>query len=281
MIRNILVCTDGSRHGDIACEYAIDLTHHLKARLTGLHVLDSRLLEGPLMADISGWIGAQPYGSQLQQFRDVLESKGEAVVTAFNDRCAKAGIAADCKLSMGHPSRIILDEENQSELVILGQRGLHADIIGDAMGSTVERVVRHSDKPCMVTASRYEPIRKILAAFDGSAHASDALREAVDLAKALKVELIIITVAEDHDYDQAGETNQAGLRLARSHDYDAVGLVAEGRRSAPAILETAQEQECDLVVAGAYGHSRIREMILGSTTMHLITHSEIPVMLVR
>ena len=45
-----------------------------------------------------------------------------------------------------------------------------------------------------------------------------------------------------------------------------------------ALIETALEQECDLTVVGAYGHSRIREMILGSSTAYLATHAPGPVL---
>ncbi len=281
MIKNIMICTDGSKYSDIACEYATYLSKQLSANLAGLHVLDSRMLEGPLMADISGWIGAQPYGSQLQQFRDVLERKGEAIVAAFNDRCEHAGVKGEGILKMGHPSRVIMEEESRTELLIIGQRGQHSDLVGEALGSTAERVVRHSIKPCMVTPSTFKPIGKIIAAYDGSAHSSQALHVAVELAKELNVELIILTVTEGKPVEEAERISVDGLKLAESHECRAVNLVTENDRSSDGIMQSATEQECDLTVMGAYGHSRIREMFLGSTTMNLITHSDVPVLLAR
>jgi nucleotide-binding universal stress UspA family protein len=281
MMKNILVCTDGSRHGDAACEYGLFLAGQLGGRLLGVHVLDSRMLEGPLMADISGWIGAQPFESQLQQFREVLEQKGRAVVEAFNERCRAAGVAGEGVLRMGHPSRVLLEEEVRAELVILGQRGVHADLVGDVLGSTAERVVRHSVKPCLVVPSEFVPIRKILAAYDGSAHASQALHEAIELALALKEELIILTVSDEDDGERAAKVSREAQEMAAAHECRAVHLVHEEPDAADAILNSAGEQGCDLIVMGAYGHSRIREMILGSTTTHVVTRAGLPVMLVR
>jgi len=95
MIKSILVSTDGSAYGDTACEYGIFLARRLSALLMGLHVLDSRMLEGPLMADISGWIGAQPYGAQLKQFRELMEKKGESIMQSFEERCREADLPAE------------------------------------------------------------------------------------------------------------------------------------------------------------------------------------------
>ncbi len=281
MIKRILVCTDGSLSGDVASEFGVGLAHRLEARLTGLHVLDSRMLEGPLMADISGWVGAQPYGSQLQQFREVLEEKGNAIIEAFNERCEKAGVQGEGLIRMGHPSRVIIDEEVRAELVIMGRRGVHADLVGEAMGSTAERVARNSIKPCLVTPSTFQDIRKVMVAYDGSSHASQALHQAIELAAALDVELIILTVAEEEDGSRAAEISQEAVTLAEAHECRAVNLVSEESHAAQAIITNALEQDCDLIVMGAYGHSRIREMILGSTTTYVMTHADKPVMLVR
>lgn len=280
MIKNILVCTDGSVSGDVASDYAISLSRQLQARLLGLHVLDSRMLEGPLMADISGWVGAQPYGAQLRQFREVMTEKGDAVIAALIARCESQGVEIETWIKMGHPSRIILDEESRAELVVIGQNGEHASWSGNMMGSNAERVVRHSVKPCMVTPDTFSPITKILAAYDGSGHAGQALTEAVEMAGALCVELLVVTAAENGEMDEATRISADALKQAEAHGCRAVNMVIEGRAE-EAILETAKEQECDLIVVGAYGHSRIREMVLGSTTTSLITRSHLPVMMVR
>lgn len=280
MIKSILVCTDGSPHGDAACEYAIDFARKLYATLTALHVLDSRMLEGPFMADVSGWVGAQPYGEQLQQFRVLMQQKGEAVIEAFNARCAAAGVQAATQLSMGHPIHTILQAENQVELLVMGQKGEHAEWGGEMMGSTAERVVRHSVKPCLVTPETFKPVSRILAAYDGSAHSSQALHEAIELATALKTPLSIMTVAEDKDLERANQITREGLQMAQAHQCPATHLVAKGP-PAPALLNMAAEHQFDLLVMGAYGHSRIREMIVGSTTAQLVSRSPIPVMLVR
>ena len=280
MIKNILVCTDGSNFSDVATRYGLFLTRALKASLDGLHVLDSRMLEGPLMADISGWIGAQPYGAQLQQFRELLQQRGETIVETFSQACEDAGVAGGCQIKMGHPSRVILEEEAKTELVIIGQKGEHADLGGDLMGSNADRIARNSVKPCLIVSGTFRPIKRILAAYDGSGHASEALHEAVELAMALEVELLIATVAEHGNRSDWDTVSADGQKLARAHDCDARAVVLDGVPED--VLDTvAVEEACDLIVVGAHGHGRIREMFIGSTTTQLIARSELPVLIVR
>lgn len=280
MIKSILACTDGSEHGDAASEYAITLARQLKARLSGLHVLDSRMLEGPLMADISGWLGAEPFSAQLVHFRELMDKKGEAVMQAFSDLCEKQGVSADVKVRTGMPARVILEEETRVELVVLGQRGEHAEWTGDLTGSTVERVIRHSIKPCLVAPLACQPVKKILAGYDGSGHASRALHEAIEIAVALSVPLVILVVAEDGQEEAARGHAEDAMKLARAHECVAANLVVNGNPE-EMIRAKAHDLACNLIVVGAYGHGRIREFILGSTTHQLIARSDLPVMLVR
>ncbi|MGD9874568.1 MAG: universal stress protein [Kiritimatiellia bacterium] len=280
MIKSILVCTDGSPHGDTACDYAVDFAARLQARIMGLHVLDSRMLEGPLMADISGWVGAQPFGMQLQQFRELMEKKGEAVMDAFTAKCEKAGIKTESWIKMGHPARIILEEEARAELVVMGQKGEHAEWIGDMMGSSVERIVRRSVLPCLITPKDFTPVKKILAAFDGSAHANKALHEAIEMAATLSLPLTVLTVRDGMSEEKADAVAADARRLAKDHGCEIESMVEKGEAE-DVILNIARAKECSLIVVGAYGHSRIREMILGSTTAHLVAYSEVPVLLVR
>lgn len=280
MIKTLMVFTDGSDGGTIATRYALSLARRLSAKLSGCHILDSRMLEGPLMADISGWVGAQPFSGQLTQFRDLMQQKGEAILANLSSMAEKEGVDIELILKMGHPARIILEESLRTEMIVLGQNGEHAELTGDFIGSTVERVARQCMKMSLITPSTFEPIDKILCAFDGSAHAGKALREAIEFAIALQAPLVILTVAEGHNLADARETAEAGLQIARAHECAAANLVIEGRPD-QVIPMKAEELGSDLIVVGAFGHSRIREMILGSTTTSLIARSRKPILLVR
>lgn len=281
MIKSILVCTDGSTHSEIAADYGIHLATRLKARILGLHVLDLRMLEGPLLADISGWVGAQPYGFQVQQFRGLMEQKGDAVISAFNARCQAAGLKADSRVKMGHPPRVIVEEEARAELLVMGQKGEHADLIGDMTGSIVERVVRNSVKPCLITPSQFKPVTRILAAYDGSGHASKALQEAIELAQALSIPLVILTVLDAGNGGRAEDVSRDAAAIADSHGCAPEAVLLVPGSPASVILDVAYERHCDLIVLGAYGHSRIREMVIGSTTAHVLARARCSVMLVR
>lgn len=280
MIKSILACTDGSPHGDAACDYGLHLAAKLKAQIRALHVLDSRVLEGPLMADISGWLGATPYADQLGQFRQIMEKKGEAIGDAFLKKAEPTGLTASMSVKMGHPLRVILEEEVHAELLILGQNGEHAEHAGDSCGSVAERIVRRSTKPCLLAPASFTPVGKLLVGYDGSSLASKALHEAIELAQAGDMSLYVLSVAEHHDIDVAQEYAQAAMRLVRAHECAAAPMVARGP-AGMVLMEKAEEIGADMIVVGAFGHTRMRELVLGGTASLLMARCHKPVLFVR
>ncbi len=278
MIKNILVATDGSAYSATAGRYAIDLSKRLKARLLALHVLDSRALEGPLMADVSNWVGAQPYGGQRVSFHKMMEERGRTILEAFEQESREKGVVPETVMSIGHPVSAILREEGRSELLVVGRRGEHAEWSGDMLGSSVERLVRRSLTPCMVTPADFRPINRILVAFDGSGHAGRALQIAASLAKELPAELTALTVGKDNEESRA-ICEEAGKRLT-AYGMDVPPVLLPGEPG-NVILAEAAEREVDLIVTGTHGHGRLRERILGGISHHLLTNTDHALLMVR
>ncbi len=278
MIKNIMVCTDGSAYSDTACQFAIHLAQKLKARLLGLHILDARALEGPLMADVANWVGAQPYGGQRISFQKMMEEKGNAILDAFSRQCRDAGVEPEKIMTIGHPVAAILREEGRAELLVIGRKGEHAEWSNGMLGSSVDRLVRRSLTPCLVTPEQFRPLRRILAAYDGSGHAGRALQTAVSLAQALSAELTVLTVGDDADETRL-IVGEARKRLA-AYEMPITPVSRAGKPEIE-ILAEATEREADLLVTGTHGHGRIRELLLGGITHHLLTNAELPLLMVR
>ncbi|MFA6563864.1 MAG: universal stress protein [Verrucomicrobiia bacterium] len=280
MIKSILFCTDGSEYSSVAGDYAIWLAQKLKARIVALHVTDVRLLEAPLLADLSGAIGAQPYQALLPQLQEMQKQRAGVILNAVADRCRKAGVQCSTLHRTGSVVENIAEEETRTELVVLGQRGEHAQAIGQFLGSSVERVVRRSIKPCLVTPAKFRELRQVLVAYDGSAQSSKSLQVAVELCQTLGLKLSIVTVVSAPPEMGVSNVLEDAVRIARDHGIEpsAETLVGHAEQR---ILEYVERQQVDLIVMGAYGHTRIREMILGSTTTHVIRKSDVPVLLTR
>ncbi len=280
MIKSILFCTDGSEYSGVAGDYAIWLAQKLDARIVALHVTDVRLLEAPLLADLSGAIGAQPYQALLPQLQEMQKQRAGVILNAVADRCRKAGIACATLHRTGSLVENIADEEMRTELVVLGQRGEHAQAIGQFLGSSVERVVRRSIKPCLVTPAKFRELREVLMAYDGSAQSSKSLQVAIELCQTLNLKLGIVTVVSAPP--ETGVTNalEDAVRTARDHGIEPLAETLVGHAEQQ-ILECAERRQADLIVMGAYGHTRIRELMLGSTTSHVVRKSDVPVLLTR
>ena len=279
MIKNILFGVDGSPGGEIARDYAIDLALRLDARLEAVHVVDSRMLEFPVVAPQAGVIGWNP--GAVNGLQQALRTRGETLLRETSAYAEKAGIHIVTALEFGHPAQVFADIQSRTELVVLGRQGEHSKTAPDITGSTMERFIRRADRPCLVTPAAYKSIGQILVGVDGSPSAGRALREGIDLANALKVPLVILTVAEtENDRPRAQQINLEAHSIARAHNCAAAAAIAVGA-PATCVMEQAAATACDLIVLGSHGHGWIYDRLIGSVAAHVVSSGKIPVLLVR
>src|SRR5512136_1627932 len=101
MVERILIPTDGSDYGKVALEYGIYVAKRLGAQLTGLHVMDIRLMQGPVFTDISGSIGLPPFQEFIPAIQDGINEKAESILSAFEMRCDEAGVPSETIKTIG------------------------------------------------------------------------------------------------------------------------------------------------------------------------------------
>jgi nucleotide-binding universal stress UspA family protein len=276
MIKHILVPTDGSDQADIGVRYAVDFAQDYQATLHGLHVVDIKLLEGPFLRDISASLGTAPYVNYEGNISLILEERGRAALDAFRRVCEAAGATCETILDTGLVVRTILERAELSDLIVLGRTGEHGKWLEGLMGSTTEGVARRSDRPVLVTGTQRVGREKLLVAYDGTAHAKEALHVAADFGVKWSAHVSVVVVGIEHgdallaeaqSYLQAFELETSYLREEGD----------EGER----IMHTADTIKADLLVMGAYGHSKVRELVVGSTTAYALNHAGCPILLTR
>ena len=145
--------------------------------------------------------------------------------------------------------------------------------------------------------------QKILVTTDGSTLSKKAVRSAIDLAKSLDAQLIALHVVPRYplSYFEGGltvsvqevartekqwaETGQAivdgAVLQAKGAKVAAKGVIAQSDRVAETILAAARKHKCDLVVMASHGRKGIKRVLMGSETQHVLTHSTVPVLVLR
>ncbi len=280
MFQRILLCTDGSAAAQGATNCALWLARQLGAGLRALYVTDIRILEGPLLADMSGALGAMPYPALLPRVRQVEQSKAETILGAVAQLGHAAGLTVETTHATGSLAHTVLEQERDADLLVLGQRGEHAQWHGDMLGSSVERLVRVSVKPCLVVPPQFTEPNHLLIAHDGSAESAKALRLGLDLAVRLGAPVTLVTACQREHEDAASKILQQAHALATERKLTVrAQLVHDNPETA--IVRQCEESGANLIVMGAYGHTRIREWILGSTTTQVIRKTRVPVLLAR
>jgi nucleotide-binding universal stress UspA family protein len=168
--------------------------------------------------------------------------------------------------------------EPRAELVVVGKRGEHAGAPQSSLGAHLEDLVRISVRPVLVAARAFKPIRRFLIAFDNSPSARKAVSYAIASPLLRGLECALIMVGR---MDSAHEANLHEVRDQLSGAGYAVTANLLPGSPAAVIAEKVKSSEIDLLVMGAYGHSQIREFIVGSTTTKLVRSCSLPVLMFR
>jgi len=275
-MRRFLVPTDGSEPAERGIKYAVALAQKYKAVLVGVHVVDVKLLEGPFLRDVSASLGTAPYVNYQGNIAMLLEERGTAALEAFEKHCREAGVPCEVEQITGMVVRSIVEKSDEADLIVMGRGGEHQEWLDGLVGSTTAAVVRRAKRPVLVTGTEKLRHNLFLIAFDGSHHARAALEKAARIAVEWKVPCHVLVVGEEearHLFDDASV-------LLKGYEIQVKYVLKQGDPS-EAIVEYAGESDADLLIMGAYGHTKVRELVVGSTTAYALNHAPCPLLLSR
>lgn len=283
----IIACTDGSLYSPSIYQNAAWAATRLGASIEVLHVIEHH--ETREKKDLSGKIGFDANAELLAELVSLDESharvarlRGKAIL---EDAVRQLGIsdigtAGAVVATQRHGSLVeTLDEfEKHASLVVIGKRGEHADFAKGHLGSNLERVVRSARVPIFVAAREFRPMKRFLIAFDGGQGSLKAVHHVATQPLLKGMECHIVSVGKPGS-PLAKELEDAALSL-RGAGYTVTAELLTGDPDA-VIARHVTDQNIDLLVMGAYGHSPIRQFILGSTTTSLIRTCLVPLLLFR
>lgn len=281
---HVMACIDNSQSSLAVCDYAAWASQQLNAPLTLLHVLDEE--KYPASADLSGNIGLGSREHLLEELatldaqraRLALE-QGQHMLEKARERTVISGAAfPELKQRHGHLVESLSDLQEDIRLLVIGRVGEDSSLSAHSLGSQIEAVVRTIHRPILITSSSYKKPEKVMLAFDGSSTAYKTVQmlAASPLCKDLPIHLV--TVGAD------SVSNREALGKAQSMLLSAgFAVQAEIRQGEveSALHAYQAEHGIDLLVMGAYGHSRIRQFLVGSTTTTMLRTTTMPVLLLR
>ncbi len=283
-MKRLLVCVDGSAYSQVCSRYAAWFAQRAGYAVEGVYVSDVWQYETSFLSDLSGSMGIQPYEAMLSQLEAVEEQKSKALETAQRALLEQEGYRGTFKFHHRTGSVVATLSEfeegpNGVALLMMGKRGENANLETEHLGATMERLVRASTQPCVVTSRAYAAPQRALLAYDGSPSANKALHWLVQANGFKDLALHLVTVARETD-EKAGARLQEGEGILRAAGWKPVCQVLSGEPG-DAIAGYVTQQGVDFLIMGAYGHSAMRRLIIGSTTTDLIRRCHVPVMLFR
>jgi nucleotide-binding universal stress UspA family protein len=281
----VLACVDGSRYTTAVCEYAARTANRLGTGVRVLHVLDHtaspEINESIAVAELQTNAPDAFDRATDSSFRLALQ-QANAMLSQSVERVQIMGVHhVESRLVFGSLIDQLAGFEKDARLVVIGKRGEWESHANLNLGSNLERVVRASQRPTLIVPPHLRPLRKFVVAYDGGASSEKAIDFLINDTLLLEAEchLLTVTTAES----SRRERFDAAVQRLRDAGYTVVERfqIMEPGRHDEAIIAAVERSKADLLVMGAYGHSRIRNLLIGSTTTALLRGCTIPVMVVR
>lgn len=280
----VLAAIDGSAHARSVADLAAWAALRLSTPLDVLHAIERDTTVAP-PADLSGSLSLGSQEALMaelvahdEQRGQLAQRHGRALLDHVRAHLRETtGIEAEARLRHGALADALTDAEADVRLFVIGRRGAQDDGAATHLGRNLERAIRAVHRPVLVATRPQTSVTRFAIAFDGSATAQRCvdLVAGSPLLQGLACQLV--TVGADDRHPEAREAALGKLRAAGF----APQVVALDGAVDEALVAHVDGQALDLLVMGAYGHSRIRQLIVGSTTTQVLRAIQTPVLLLR
>jgi nucleotide-binding universal stress UspA family protein len=274
MIKDIIVNLSVTKNDSTVGNYAVSVAAALQAHLTGIAFVYDPIV--PISG--TGYIPADVIESQ----RADSETAAEAAIKDFTTATDRAGISAEPQMlnaSLTGAGDQFARMARRFDLAVVGQAKPEMSTMEQILGETT---LFESGRPMiMVPYIQKAPFKtdNVIICWDGSRTAARAVADAIPiLGKSSRIEIVSVT-SERGKQDEI-EGADIGQHLARHGLKVDVHRISRGNIDvADALLSHAADSTADLMVMGGYGHSRLREFVLGGVTRSIFQSMTLPVLL--
>ena len=283
-VNRLIALVDGSIYSESVCDHAAWFARRAGAEVDVVHVIGRR--EGRTESNLSGNIGLGARSALLGELAELDaqrarlgQKRGRAILHDADRRLAAAGVERiGTRLRHGEIVETVRTLEAEADLLVMGKRGEAADFDTMHLGSNLERVARSPRTPMLVAARAFREVGRFLIAFDGGA----SVLKAIDFiaARPHYADLECHLVAVGADEAATRRPLEGAAATLRDAGFTVQIEIRPGQPES-AIVRAVEERDIDLLVIGAYGHSRIRSLVIGSTTSALLASCKVPVLLFR
>jgi len=258
--KSILVSIDIDDPSTALIKLAADLARRFDARLIGCSSADLV----PPMVTIEGMVVDT---GMIERQRLDIEARLEQLEEKFTE-LSGPGLALEWRSDLTAPSRMAIRLARMADLVVTGSpEGAKASDAFRALD--LGDLLMHAGRPVLIAAANAEHLlaRKALVAWKDTSEARRAVADAVPLLVDAD-EVVVATVAMDASVSEHQSLADVTAYL-KQHGVKARSEILVEKHDTAALVEFAATMHADLVVAGAYGHSRLRELIFGGVTRSL------------
>ncbi|MFU8797607.1 MAG: universal stress protein [Gammaproteobacteria bacterium] len=281
MMSKILACIDDSAYIDHICHTSAWASQRTQLPISLLHVLTPHS-EVDATINLSGAIGLGAKSDLLEELTEIDEErgkleqrKGHLILEQAKERLAIKGIAQIIILHRrGDLVETVAELVSEDDIIIMGKGGTTHHF-----GAHLEPLAQTIHTPLMIVTREIQPIHCFLIAYDGSISSQKIIDYAINnpLLKGLACHLLQVNESRNQSETSLKQAEQK-LKLA---GFCVQASAKQGKSVNVIITDYIAENSIDLLVMGAYGHSKIRRFILGSTTTALMSNSNVPLLILR
>lgn len=276
-LKNIMIVMDTATGAEQRLDVALQIAQAHDAHVTGLCVRTTPHVPQFVMSQLG------PEVAEAQ--RQWATEAAEAARALFDSKVAAAGVRGEWQVVDGQLLEQVALHAKYSDLVVLGQFNPDADM-ADGQDHLVDHVVMDAGRPVLVVpyCGTFATVgKRVMMAWNATREATRAVNDALPLLQ--KADLVNVVAVNPH-----GGTGRNGhgeipssdicLHLARHGvKADAQTIEAHDMDVGDALLSRITDEGVDLLVMGAYGRSRLRELVLGGATRHILRHMTVPVLM--
>lgn len=283
----VLGCIDESRYAESVCDFAHWSATRMEAPLSLLHVIphppggkvDSE-------QNLSGTIGFGARERLLQELSE-LDAKrarlevehGRHLLEAALERLnAEESGPIETRQRHGDLVDALEALEPETRMFVVGKRGVDTESEHGRLGSHLEQILRTLHRPVLIAQQTFAPPRRFLFAHDGSETARRGVEMVAQSPLLRGIPCHIVTAGSDPK--RAHPALEEAKAVFANADFDVTTAVVPGEPQT-VLPQYLADHDLDLLIMGAYGHSRVHRFFLGSTTSEMIARCTVSLMVLR